>query len=427
MSRFTELFQPNTCVILDGGMVSIYHSLRAHGVCMCNCAIVQGTTLEDVFKADVSHTALWSAKPIDEDPESIISAHLAFLRAGARIISTTTYQCAFETYARAGYSAADAERLMHKAVTLAAEARQRFVEETTAEGTSTADIRIALSLGPLGATLSPTQEFDGFYPPPYGPRAYTTDGANRNAIGEAAQEKELEAMAVDALTGFHLQRLRVFANAVEVWTAVDCVAFETVPLVREVEAIKAAMQLLALELAPRGRGFERKPWWVSAVYPGGRLPQQAAAAPGMGPERLGIRDVVRCALLEEGADVSQAVERSDVPDGLGVNCTDVKLLRALLPEAERTAAEVLADRPRPWLVIYPNGGDTYDPTSRTWSQSEDGALKSKSWADDLASVLEEVKGRNFWAGFIVGGCCKAGPAEIQTLTEHLKGRGLIEV
>ncbi|TFY71628.1 hypothetical protein EVG20_g1383 [Dentipellis fragilis] len=358
MSRFTELFQQKTCMILDGGM---------------------GTTLEDVFKVNVSHTALWSAKPVDEDPESIISAHLAFLRAGARIISTTTYQCAFETYARAGYSAADAERLMHKAVALAAEARRRFVEETQSEGTKAEDVRIALSLGPLGATLWPTQEFDGFYPPPYGPRAYTadSDGANRNAFEETAQERELEAMAVDALTGFHLQRLRVFANAVEVWTAVDCVAFETVPLVREVEAIKKAVV-----------GQCGVSWGPAA--------QQMGA--GGGSERLGIRDMVRCALLEESADASQAVERSDVPDGLGVNCTDLKLLRALLPEAEKAAGEVLVGRPRPWLVIYPNGGDTYDPASRAWSQSEDGALKGKSWADDLASVLEELKGRNFWAG-----------------------------
>ena len=50
---------------------------------------MQGTTLEDLFHKDISH-ALWSAKPIDEDPEVIIAAHLAFLRAGANVILTAT-------------------------------------------------------------------------------------------------------------------------------------------------------------------------------------------------------------------------------------------------------------------------------------------------------------------------------------------------
>ena len=50
----------------------------------------QGTTLEDVFHKDIS-TPLWSAKPIEYDPEVMIAAHLAFLRAGANIILTSTY------------------------------------------------------------------------------------------------------------------------------------------------------------------------------------------------------------------------------------------------------------------------------------------------------------------------------------------------
>lgn len=51
---------------------------------------LQGTTLEDVFHKDLSHP-LWSARFIDHEPETIIEAHLAFLRAGARIILTSTY------------------------------------------------------------------------------------------------------------------------------------------------------------------------------------------------------------------------------------------------------------------------------------------------------------------------------------------------
>ena len=51
----------------------------------------KGSTLEDRFKQDITHTPLWSAKPVEESPESIVDAHLGFLRAGAELILTCTY------------------------------------------------------------------------------------------------------------------------------------------------------------------------------------------------------------------------------------------------------------------------------------------------------------------------------------------------
>lgn len=52
---------------------------------------MQGTTLEDVFRVDISQTPLWSAKAIEENPETVTASHLMFLRAGAQIILTSTY------------------------------------------------------------------------------------------------------------------------------------------------------------------------------------------------------------------------------------------------------------------------------------------------------------------------------------------------
>ncbi|TFY82398.1 hypothetical protein EWM64_g1610 [Hericium alpestre] len=369
-----------------------------------------GTTLEDVFKKDVTHP-LWSAKPIDEEPEVIIAAHLAFLRAGARIISTSTYQCAFNTFARAGYSVDDAATIMRKAVDLAVEACVIFLKECP--DLTKDDIKIALSLGPYGATLQPTQEFDGIYPPPYGPQGFSQEGPNRNAFTE--EEAQKEAIAIDALTDFHLQRLRVFANEVEIWSAIDCVAFETVPLRREMEAIKVAMRLLDHEMAYRPQGFDWKPWWISAVFPSGRSPQEEC--PGGG--KLGIRQVWTTLLREETGDTSNAVERSVVPDGIGINCTGLEYLADLLREGEQTVADVLDDRPKPWLVVYPNGGETYDKASRTWQQSADPSLRSGSWAEAFASIVRESREGDFWPGLIVGGCCKVGPDEIEALVAAL--------
>jgi S-methylmethionine-dependent homocysteine/selenocysteine methylase len=51
----------------------------------------KGSTLEDTFKQNITRTPLWSAKPVQESPELMVDAHLAFLRAGAEIILTSTY------------------------------------------------------------------------------------------------------------------------------------------------------------------------------------------------------------------------------------------------------------------------------------------------------------------------------------------------
>lgn len=75
-------------IVLDGGLV------RPRIAYSRPCLIYdrylhQGTTLEDVFHRDISNP-LWSARPIEHEPEVIIEAHLSFLRAGARIITAAT-------------------------------------------------------------------------------------------------------------------------------------------------------------------------------------------------------------------------------------------------------------------------------------------------------------------------------------------------
>jgi len=77
-------------VILDGGLVRsqlpVWLELTPNHVEL----ELQGTTLEDMFGVNTSHTPLWSANSIDTDPEVIVQAHLSFLRAGARVITTST-------------------------------------------------------------------------------------------------------------------------------------------------------------------------------------------------------------------------------------------------------------------------------------------------------------------------------------------------
>ncbi|KAI0358695.1 Homocysteine S-methyltransferase [Trametes cingulata] len=371
-----------------------------------------GTTLEDVFHKDISH-ALWSAKPIDEDPEVIIAAHLAFLRAGANVILTSTYQCAYSTFERAGYSREDARRIMLKSVELAREAKRRYLEEIAHErehgGTTTPppprDVRIALSLGPFGATLYPTQEFDGVYPPPFGPQqSGATDGTN--AFDDTPEGRAQEVAAIDALADFHYERLRVFADDAETWNSVDFIAFETVPLKREIYAIREAVRRFQDEGSQDGegsRGVQTKPWWISTDYPDGRFPEAKA-----GRVHLTATEVAKAVLQDETGAIVW---------GYGINCTGTEFLKGLLKEARPVAKQYLEKHGRrPWLILYPNRGDVYNPETQSWYKR---GREGSPWAKDLCAVVIENLESGAWEGVIAGGCCKTGPEEIAGLTKEL--------
>ncbi|PSS35566.1 hypothetical protein PHLCEN_2v1477 [Hermanssonia centrifuga] len=288
---------------------------------------------------------------------------------------------------------------MRKAVHLANEAKSRFLSEHPQAG-NRGILKVALSLGPFGSTLSPAQEFDGFYPPPYGPRAYDPAHQNSNVFVQAEDEEQ----AIAALTNFHLERLRVFREDKETWDVIDWIAFETVPLTREIQAIRRAMGLLEKET---GAG-NTKPWWISTLYPQGQYPERTPRG----------EDVPVCkiahALLHEDQTLA-------TPDGIGVNCTDVGFLPLLLTHFSEASEGILScsGKEWPWLLVYPNGGDTYDPATQTWvTRSE---RKGETWAKQVWDVIQssEITGMP-WRGCIVGGCCRTGPEEIEALVRCLK-------
>ena len=298
---------------------------------------------------------------------------------------------------------------MLQSVRLAAEAKRRFLEEIQEQEESGNDApvqprcaRIALSLGPYGATLYPAQEFDGFYPPPFGPALSTS--SRSNAFDTTDEGRAQERAAVDALTAFHLERLRVFAGNREVWDAVDFVAFETVPLRREITAIRNAVAQLQEAVG----ASKMKPWWISTVHPNGHYPEMR---PGGG--WVSTSEVVGTVLNGEGETVGASVS----PWAFGINCTSLENLPALLEEAEG-AARGFAERygRRPWLAMYPNRGDVYIPETQSWKKM---GREGELWARDFGDVVAETTKSGVWEGIVVGGCCKTGPDEIAGLKRHL--------
>ncbi len=166
-------------VMLDGGLAT---EMEKHGA-----------DLDD---------PLWSAKMLYEAPERVRRVHSDFLKAGADIIATATYQASFDGFAKAGYDHRQAESLMRLGVDLAVLARESF---WSGEAPRQQRIRplVAASIGPYGAVLHDGSEYHGEY-------------------GLSKQE----------LIDFHRPRMEVLAD-----TDADLFAFETIPSLLEAEAL----------------------------------------------------------------------------------------------------------------------------------------------------------------------------------------------
>ncbi|MEW2548123.1 homocysteine S-methyltransferase [Streptomyces sp. NPDC047002] len=157
---------------------------------------------------------LWSARLLADAPEQVAAAHAAYVRAGARVLITASYQATFEGFARRGASRAEAAALFARSVRLA-----RAAGEGTAD-----EVWVAASAGPYGAMLADGSEYRGRY-----------------------------GLTVRELTRFHRPRIEALAAA-----SPDVLALETVPDTDEAEALLAAA---------RGSGV---PVWLSYTAAGGR-------------------------------------------------------------------------------------------------------------------------------------------------------------
>ncbi len=226
---------------------------------------------------DVS-SALWSARLLRDDPAAVTAAHAAFLRAGAQVATTASYQATFDGFARQGIDVAQATALLRRSVELARQAQ----EETGTAGRSW----VAASVGPYGAMLADGSEYTGSYVGRFWP--------GRAGGGLTAAE----------LRAFHRPRLDVLAQA-----GPDVLACETVPCLVEAEA-------LVTELS--GLGY---PGWLSlttVTTPGGE---------------------VRTRRDEPAAEAFAMARDVDAVIGVGVNCTDPRGVKAAVALAAKVSGK----------------------------------------------------------------------------------------
>lgn len=164
---------------------------------------------------------LWSSRFLQTHPQQVLNTHLDFLRAGADIISTNTYQASIEGFEKyLGVTAEEGIGLIRSAVSLAKSARDIYLDECRETGLPKHIPQIAGSIGPYGAYLHDGSEYDGNY---------------------------IERTPVRIMREWHRPKMRALVEA-----GVDLLAIETIPCQKEAEML---MELL--------KDFPRVKAWLS--------------------------------------------------------------------------------------------------------------------------------------------------------------------
>jgi homocysteine S-methyltransferase len=365
-------------VLLDGGL--------------SNQLEAQGCDLRD---------ELWSARLLADDPAQLTAAHAAYVRAGARVLITGSYQASFEGFARRGRGRGEAKELFARSVALARAAAGEQGPQGPAgalgraEGPGSAvgagPVWVAGSVGPYGAVRADGSEYRGRY-----------------------------GLSVGELTAFHRPRVEALAEA-----GPDVLALETVPDVDEAEAMLNAA---------RGCGV---PVWLSYTIEGHRTragqPLDEAFAAAAGRDEV-IAVGVNCC---EAADVGHAVEVAARVTGKPA---------VVYPNSGEGWDAVR----RSWRGPATFGARTPGAQGGSGVREGSGVLRGGSGARDGSSARDASDARDgpggrggpggpggpggrggdveggWAAGWIargarlIGGCCRVGPEAIARLSRELR-------
>lgn len=244
--------------------------------------------VEDVVEGD----PLWTSRYLSTNPTVVYETHLDFLRAGADVIETCTYQASqlgLMEHLKIGEE--ESVSLISKAASLARKAVDTYMEETAnAKDNGRRRPLVAGSCGPYGAYLHDGSEYAGNY-------------------GKTMSRRQL--------MDFHRPRVRALLDA-----DVDLLALETIPCEQEAEAL---VELL--------REFPRARAWLSFS-----CRDERHLANGS--------DFKKVALRCYRASPSQIL-------AIGVNCVPPKLVTPLLTGINRKDRPPEDFVP---LVVYPNRG-----------------------------------------------------------------------
>lgn len=212
---------------------------------------------------------------------------------------------------------------------------------------------------------------------PYG--ATKADGSEYHGqYGQPGHEFGSDPVA--GLRAWHRPRLELLAEQVRAGRA-DLLAVETIPCTAEVLALLAELDQLQV------------PAWLSLSVAG--TSTQAA---------------------EPLADLLVALAAA--PDWLiavGVNCST--------PTDAAAACRVLAKTGRP-IVVYPNSGERWVASNRSWSPASDSdgaAAECAEFATSARGTARAVSSLVNAGARLIGGCCRVGPTTVREVAHALSG------
>jgi homocysteine S-methyltransferase len=164
------------------------------------------------------------------------------------------------------------------------------------------------------------------------------------------------------LRAFHRPRMKALIDA-----GPDVLACETIPCLTEARALAAVLS-----------EFPSVTAWFS----------------------FSARDATHVSEGQPFADCVREMERHPQIAAVGINCTAPRLIVSLIQEA--TAATT-----KP-VLVYPNSGESYDPTTQAWSGAASEAFgeRTRAWYDAGARLI--------------GGCCRTTPEDIRALSRWVR-------
>lgn len=179
---------------------------------------------------------------------------------------------------------------------------------------------------------------------PYG--AFLSDGSEYRGDYSISEEE---------LIAFHKQRIRVLIDA-----GADILACETIPCLAEAKAIVNVL-----------KEFPDVYAWFS----------------------FSAKDEQHISDGEKVSHCAEWLNEQEQVAAIGLNCSAPHLIESLIAEAKSQTTKP--------IIVYPNSGEEYDPTSKTWGQG--------SSANQFTSNTR----RWYEAGAqIIGGCCRTTPEDI---------------
>ncbi|XP_015597490.1 uncharacterized protein LOC107268841 isoform X2 [Cephus cinctus] len=265
------------------------------------------TQLATHIGPNIDGDPLWTARFLATQAEAVFATHLDFLRAGADIIQTNTYQASISGFVQhLGISKEESLKLIYSAVDLSKRAVKTYLEEIKGnDNVVNPEPQIIGSCGPYGASLHDASEYTGSY----------------------AQDVTAEFIAE-----WHKPRIEALIKG-----GIDLLALETIPYKLEAEAL---IDLLK-------RDFPNVKAWLSFSC------------------REDGKSIADGSNFQE---VALSCYKRALPNQLvavGVNCLAPHLVTSMIKGINDNSG--MNHVP---LVVYPNSGEKYS-VSEGWKKEND--------------------------------------------------------